>query len=287
MSDEQGEHLGCSSGGIVYAMNRNVSETARVLDVDIQQVKTWAWIFKEYLSGYANPAKGRSRAFTDSDLLVLIYVAWHWEEEPDMESIKSALNSGDHHNDRFRELLYGSTPILQEPPEDLDETWRHGIFLNGGGVNQYLELSRNYKQSAEALLDSALASREPREWGYPVLFAYRHSLELYLKVIGEIDETTHSLKDCVEAVEKRHRQQLPKLIRDWIIEFDQIDPFGTAFRYADDEAGTLKRAEFWVDFLQLKFAMSVVFKTLDGAILRSGVKGKPPKKKVNERRSPK
>lgn len=223
--------------------------------------------------------KGRPRAFTDSDLLALIYVAMQWEDDPDVEAIKSGLHCENHYDDRFRELLYGSTPILQEPPEDLDETWRHGIFLNGGGVDEYLELSRNYKQSAEALLDSALASGEPREWGYPVLFAYRHALELYLKVIGEIEEATHSLKDCVRRVEKRHGQQIPKPIKEWIIEFDKIDPFGTAFRYADDAAGTLTYAEFWVDFVQLKFAMSRVFQTLDRVILRSGVRGKPPRKK--------
>lgn len=255
-------------------MNRNVSRTARILGVDVHQVKTWAWLFKEHLSPQANPAKGCSRSFTDSDVLALVHVAMHWEEHPDMEAIQIGLNREDHHDDEYRELLYRNTPILQEPPEDLDETWRHGIFLNGGGVDEYLELARSYKQSAEALLDSALKSGGPRDWGYPVLFAYRHSLELYLKVIGEIAEPTHSLKDCVRLVEKRHGQRIGSPIREWIIEFDNIDPRGTAFRYADDQAGTLKYAEFWIDFVQLQFAMSRVFRMLDDAILRAGAIGK-------------
>lgn len=54
----------------------------------------------------------------------------------------------------------------------------------------------------------------------------------------------------------------------WIIEFDSIDPIGTAFRYADDQASTLRYAEIWVDFVQLKFAMGRVFEMLDAAILR-------------------
>jgi hypothetical protein len=255
-------------------MNRNVSQTARILGVNVQQVKTWAWLFKEYLSPGANPAKGRSRAFTDSDVLALIHVAMHWEEHPDMEAIQIGLNREDHHDDEYRGILYRHTPILQEPPEDLDETWRHGIFLNGGGVDGYLELARSYKQSAEALLESALKSGEPRDWGYPVLFAYRHSLELYLKVIGEIGEPTHSLKDCIGLVEKRHGQRIGSPIREWIIEFDNIDPRGTAFRYADDQARTLRYAEFWVDFLQLRFAMSNVFQILDYAILQAGATGR-------------
>lgn len=249
-------------------MNRTVSQTARVLGVDVQQVKTWAWRFKEHLSSRANPPKGRSRAFTDSDVLALMHVAMHWEENPDIENIKDGLNSEDHdNNDRYHEMLYQHTPLLQEPPDDLDETWRHGIFLSGGGVEEYLELARSYKQSADALLDSALKSGEPRDWGYPVLFAYRHALELYLKIIGEIQKPIHSLKDCIRGVEKHYGQKIGSPIREWIIELDKIDPIGTAFRYADDQAGTLKYAEYWVDFLQFKYAMSRVFEALDHACL--------------------
>ncbi|HVT17989.1 MAG TPA: hypothetical protein VHQ90_17660 [Thermoanaerobaculia bacterium] len=249
-------------------MNRTVSQTARVLGVDVRQVKTWAWRFKEHLSSQANPPRGRSRAFTDSDVLALMHVAMHWEENPDIENIEAGLNCEDHYdNDRYRDMLYQHTPLLQEPPDDLDETWRHGIFLNGGGVDEYLELARSYKQSADALLDSALKSGEPRDWGYPVLFAYRHALELYLKIIGEIQEPIHSLEGCICRVEKRHRKKIGSPIREWIIELDKIDPYGTAFRYADDKAHTLKYAEYWVDFLQFKYAMSSVFEGLDHACL--------------------
>jgi hypothetical protein len=256
-------------------MNRTVSETARILGVDAQQVKKWAWQFKDNLSTLANPPKGRSRTFTEADVLALIHVAMHWEDEPDLEAIQIGLNREDHfENDRYREILYRHTPILQEPPEDLDETWTHGIFLNGGGVNQYLELARNYRQSADALLESALKSGEPRDWASPVLFTYRHTLELYLKVVGEIEDPIHSLERCVQLVERRHKQRIGSPMREWIIEFDKIDPYGTAFRYADDDAGTLTYAEFWVDLAQLKQAMMLVFEVVDQAICRTGVAGR-------------
>lgn len=261
-------------------MNRTVAQAAQVLGVDGDQVKNWAWRFKQYLSGRANPTKGQPRYFTDSDMLALIYVAMHWEAHPDTEAIQIGLNSDDQFDDRYRDLLYASTPILQEPPEDLDETWRHGVFLNGAGVDEYLELARNYRQSAETLVSTALKSGEPREYGYPILFAYRHALELYLKVVGEIEVPSHSLQDCIRLVEKRHGETIGSPIREWIIEFDKIDPVGTAFRYADDEAGTLKYAEFWIDFLQLKFAMGQVFQVLDDAVRRSGTKGRAPKKAI-------
>ena len=261
-------------------MTRNVSQTARILGVDGQQVKAWAWSFKEHLSGQANPAKGCPRAFTDSDVLALMYVYMHSDGGDDIEEIRAGLDREDHYDDQYRDLLYAHTPILQEPPDDLDETWRHGILLNGGGVDGYLALARNYRESADALLDSALKSGEPRDWGYPVLFAYRHTLELYLKIIGEADERTHSLKECVRLIEKRHRERLPSPARKWIIELDKIDPAGTAFRYADDQAQTLKYAEFWVDFVQFKFAMTRVFRMLDQAILHAAGTGRIERSRI-------
>ena len=263
----------------VKFMDRTVSQTARVLETDAQQVKKWAWLFKDYLSTGANPAKGRARAFTDADVLVLLYVAFYWEDDPDLESIRMGLNAEYHFEERFLEFLYQHTPILQDPPDGIDETWRHGIFLNAAGVNEFLGLARSYKQTAETLLESALKSGEPREWGYPVLFAYRHALELYLKIIGEIDDGIHSLRGCVLRVEKRHGEKFPQQVKDWIMEFDSIDPVGTAFRYADDQMNTLSYAEYWIDFAQFKYAMGLIFKMLDKAIIRSGVRGRPPKKK--------
>jgi len=261
-------------------MTRNVSQTARILGVDGQQVKTWAWSFKEHLSGQANPAKGCPRVFTDSDMLALMYVYMHSDGGDDIEEIRAGLDREDHYDDQYRDLLYAHTPILQEPPDDLDETWRHGILLNGGGVDGYLALARNYRESADVLLDSALKSGEPRDWGYPVLFAYRHTLELYLKIIGEADERTHSLKECVRLIEKRHGERLPSPTREWIIELDKIDPAGTAFRYADDQAQTLKYAEFWVDFVQFKFAMTRVFRMLDQAILHAAGTGRIERSRI-------
>ena len=123
--------------------------------------------------------------------------------------------------------------------------WRHGVFLNGGTVDGYLAPARSYKESADALLDAALKSAESREWGYPVLFAYRHTLELYLKVVGEIGVTTHSLKKCIDLIEQRHSQKIPSPSREWIIELDDIDPGGTAFRHTDGKAGeSLQYAEY-------------------------------------------
>jgi hypothetical protein len=250
-------------------MNRTASASAKILSVEIPQIKNWAVLFKDYLQGAANPKKGVPRLFSDSDLLVLSYVARYWEEQPDLENIRTGLNRDEHLEvAEFRERIYLNSPILQEPPDGLDETWRHGILLNGGGHLQFLELARNYRHAAELLLDEALKSGESNDWACPVLFAYRHTLELYLKIIGEVDEATHSLARCIHFVEDRHSAKMNPQIKGWIQELEKIDPHpGTAFRYADDDAQTLRYAEYWIDFVQFKFAMEKVFDMLDRAVI--------------------
>lgn len=260
-------------------MNRTTAQVAKILDVDVPQVKRWAFKFKDYLSATANPAKGMVRMFSDGDLLVLLYVVHYWEEQPDIECITIGLNRGEHCEDSYLEHLYMHTPLIQEPPDNLDETWRHGILLVGGGRHEYLELVQNYRHVAETMLQTALKKDDVDGWAYPVLFAYRHTLELYLKLIGEIDEITHSLRDCVEMVEKRRHEKLPAPIRNWILELDQLDPRGTAFRYADEDTALDQHYEQWFDFQHFHFAMKLIFDVLDKAIHRVGAKGKPAKKK--------
>jgi hypothetical protein len=76
-------------------MNRTVSDVAKILDVNVSQLKRRAWLFNDHLTASANPPKGKVRTFSDADSLVLCYVGNEWEEEPDrsgMPSTKSRCN---------------------------------------------------------------------------------------------------------------------------------------------------------------------------------------------------
>lgn len=260
-------------------MIRTAAQVAKILNADSRQLKQWAFEFKDYLSASANPSKGNSRHFLDSDLLVLSYIQHYWEDDPDVECIQIGLNRGEQYEDVFLEHLYMHTPLIQEPPDDLDETWRHGILLVGSKRYEFDELARNYRFFAEIMLKNALEKDEVERSAYPVLFAFRHALELYLKLIGTIDENTHSLKRCVGLVEKRHNVTFPSPIRAWILELDGIDPRGTAFRYANEDTPLDHHYEQWFDFQHFKFAMKVVFDTIENAICQAKPKRKPCKKK--------
>lgn len=254
-------------------MNRTLAQAAKVICANTAQVKRWAWIFKDYLSTAANPTKGKVRAYSDEDVLVLCYVGSEWEDDPDIDAIRIGLNLGNHREPVFIEHLYSHTPLLQEPPSNLDETWRHGILLNGGRRHDCLELARIYREFADVTLRAALERDDLQGLAYPILFTYRHTLELYLKIIGEIDEVTHSLRRCLHLVEKRHKTKFGSPMREWILELEQMDPAGTAFRYADGLASN-EYQELWFDFAQFDHAMKKVFTVIDNAILRTGIVGK-------------
>lgn len=265
-------------------MTRTAAQAAKILGTTTDAVKAWAWEFRDNLSSGANPKKGKPRQFTDTDILALMHVATYWEENPDIEHIRIGLNGEDYFDESNIELLHRNTPIMQEIPSEINEEWTHGVVLDGGAFGgdygERLELARSYRRSAEALLESALEARDARGFGFPVLYAFRHVLELYLKILGEVEERTHSLVFCLRAVEKLHATKLkngklPEPIRGWILEFDKIDPEGTTFRYVDDDAKTLRSAECWLDFRHLKFVMAEVFKPLDAAIRKSGAQGQP------------
>lgn len=51
-------------------------------------------------------------------------------------------------------------PIFQEPPDNLDGDWRHGVLLVGLGEYQameWIELARAYRGAALALVERALS----------------------------------------------------------------------------------------------------------------------------------
>ena len=245
-------------------MKMGVSEVAHTLSVDRNLVKTWAFRFKEHLSSDANPQKGKTRQFTGEDLQVLAFVSWHWEDEPDFENIEAGLNCGDHRNEPFNEILTSVMPIFQEPPEDLDETWRHGSLL-GGIVDDTFDkftLANSYKLAGDVLVDAALSTAEASELIYPIIYNYRHATELYLKAVLSSTNREHGLsplfQDLRDFLNRKHQTAIPSWFENVVVAFNDFDPDSTTFRYGD--SGVFSRrtgdsGEFWVDLHHVKKLM--------------------------------
>ena len=200
-------------------MKYGVAETARILGTDIQQLKTWSYQFRDNLSASANPDKGAPRLFKSEDVLLLLYVSHFWEDEPDVEAIVAGLNSGNHLKDIYVHTLWNHTPLIQDNvPENLDEPSRYGLLISPRIHLTQIEIARSYHQAANTLWSNANASGFPMGDCYPVLFAYRHALELYLKMLGNAGkELDHNLKSCMEAVEKHYDKKVSPMTKEWIM----------------------------------------------------------------------
>lgn len=158
-------------------------------------------------------------------------------------------------------------PIFEEPPDDM--ALRAGALLvnwNGNAGVAASEVSSAFRVAAERLLDAALANNETWEAAYPILFCYRHGLEVRLKSLLPGEPRQHGLGELWAALLPRLAGQYPAgqlaWLSDRIAEFEQLDPRSTAFRYADAvPAG--RAPELWVDFHHLRDSAASLFDALD------------------------
>lgn len=246
-------------------MKFGVSKIARELDVDRNLVKTWAYHFKDYLSPDANPKKGTPRQFTPQDFRVLTYVYFYWEDNPDFECIRIGLNRGEYESKQYNDLIASLTPIFDELPDDLDETWRHVCVVGGmcSGEFDTFTLAESYQLAGDTLVEAALSTVEPHELIYPIIYNYRHATELYLKALLSPNKKNHDLRSLLENLRDFLSAEFSATMPTWfenvIMAFDDFDSDSTTFRYG--ETGVFSRrtggqGEFCVNLPHIKQLMS-------------------------------
>ncbi|MBI3467144.1 MAG: MerR family transcriptional regulator [Planctomycetes bacterium] len=227
-----------------------ISQVAKLFDVDCDTVKFWVTEFAEHVTLAANPAKGQTRQFNEADLRALALVAELWEDEPDYENIHAMLNCGEHNGERFTELARLHTPIFQDVPDDIDETWQ-GALIGGMAMRDWVQVARSYKTAADELVRQALSQFEPHEIDYPIIFLYRHSIELYLKTMLKAKPETHVIAELIGLLEQQVGSKLAGWVKDRLWDFHRIDEQSDMFRYAGAPSAT----ELWVNLHQLKGVM--------------------------------
>ena len=246
-------------------MTLGVSEVARLLGVDRDVVKSWVYHFAEHLSAIANPGKGVPRRFTPEDVQVLAYVSMYWEDDPDLESIRRGLNCGNHEEEPFRDIRIELTPLFQQPPEELDETWDWGTLIGGiaGGTFSRFDLAEAFRFAGDRVADEVVGHPERYLLINPMLFSYRHATELYLKAALASDTQTHELALLLEQLRTCLKSEFGAAIPRWfetvILEFDDFDPISTTFRYGDSgffSRRTGDTGEFWIDVPHVKKRMA-------------------------------
>jgi len=171
--------------------------------------------------------------------------------------------------------------IFQEIPDEIDEDWKWGAIV-GGWSSENLVIARAYRTAGDWLVDKGLREEEMYEVAYPILFLYRHSIELYLKAIARdhthYEDVSRSAKEkpnqrspghrllideLKEVVQLRFRQKLPARLLLFLEGFARNDPDSQTFRYED---GPKSGAELWADLRQAKVMMDVLVKGLERII---------------------
>ena len=162
-------------------------------------------------------------------------------------------------------------PIFQDIPDEINEDWNHGVII-GGMVSSDLLIARSYKSAGDALVKSALESREPHEVAYPIFFVYRHALELYLKLIVKPAKRDHDLRKLFEAFERicvqQYGQQVPNWVKARIEEFINVDAGSFSFRYAEARNGSYNiGAEIWVELAHLSQVVAAICNGFERMVL--------------------
>lgn len=167
-------------------------------------------------------------------------------------------------------------PLFEEPPDELDSDWTHGVLLvRWGSAKGYdtIDLARAFRDAGAKLVKTALQLQESWEAAYPILFNYRHALELYLKAIipaqhnHRLDVLASHLRPLLTG---RYPADQIEILIERIEEFHRMDPNSTEFRYADTSDKTYERckaplpdAEIWVDFHHLETCMEQTCNALE------------------------
>ncbi len=223
-------------------------EVARCLRVDRSELRVWTTTFSEHLSPEAVSAAGEEPQYNEADLRVLAFVAEQIEAGAEPEEIADLLQGEGSSEARFVEFARLHTPLFRDVPDEIDEMWGHGSLIGGMAARQLAQVARSYKAAADELAGRALASQEPHELDYPVLFLYRHAIELYLKALLSDRPRTHNLGRLIDLLEGQYGGKLDGWIADHLRDFHEIDRKSDMFRYADSPSG----GELWVDFHQLR-----------------------------------
>jgi len=240
-----------------YTMQFGVSQVASILKIESDLVKTLAYKFSDYLSTKANPIKGHPRKFLIEDVRVLAYILTNWEDDPDVENIKHGLNSNSHYDNLpIDNLITGIIPLFRDTPEDIDENWKGVIlFMGMAEIADRFELAKSYKLSGDRLVEIALINDEDFELICPVVYNYRHAVELYLKDALDYQKKSHNLLLLFTEFKTLLKKELdiipPTRYENIILAFNDFDPDGTTFRY-----GTVSQTdEIFIDLRHMKTLM--------------------------------
>jgi hypothetical protein len=151
----------------------------------------------------------------------------------------------------------------------------HGFVVGGMFLPTRLEMAQQYLHAANVLADTIIRQeQEDVRLANPVLFLYRHAIELALKALLPKESSHHRLAtlgaDLQTHVRTAYQQDVPTWILERLNQLAAIDPGSMAFRYAEERYGGSREfssvpGELYVGVLHLRVSMNELFAALAGA----------------------
>ncbi len=138
-----------------------------------------------------------------------------------------------------------TTTLLKKPLfEEVNESHQredayggpYGVIFGGMAVPTLIELSCQYQKAADVLLEQVFSQTvEDFTLSNPVLFLYRHSIEILIKSCLPELKPKHNLDELIDLytdhVMATHGCGVPSWITSRIHELSEVDPGSTTFRY--------------------------------------------------------
>jgi hypothetical protein len=160
--------------------------------------------------------------------------------------------------------------LFEEPSADSEreDPWSgpKGFMFGGWSLpsGTTWEMVEQYFDAANQLIQSILSGKvEDYRLGTPVLFLFRHWLELAVKSIIEPTRghDLAKLSNKLVAYFAKRRIEVPKWVTCRLLEIAAIDPDSTAFRYADGAIA----GEIYVSLPHLRDSMTLMYVALASA----------------------
>lgn len=147
----------------------------------------------------------------------------------------------------------------------------HGFLIGGLTACWRFELAEQYLKAANLLVESIEKKQVGDfEIAYPVLFLYRHALEVLIKHFIGREVNHHRLDaladDMVSFVRDHHGEEVPSWIVNRLREIARIDPTSEAFRYGEDRYRSKDRSpvphETYIRVGELHSVMNTLYAAL-------------------------
>jgi hypothetical protein len=176
-----------------------------------------------------------------------------------------------HHGSKVEILDMSSRPLFGDPLTQPGEPDELGFMIGGmAHFDDPAELARAYKLAADSLIDYSDLTWQV---AFPILYLYRHSLELYLKAIVRPVRRTHNLAvlldQFVDYVKAHHDELVPSPFRRYVREMARFDPEAQSFRYTDAEPSLRFGEEGWVELSHLRTVMNQLARGFEAVLAAS------------------